>query len=285
MNYRIPKNRLFIRPNQPDNTVKLGDLTIELVDTLVGRDNSQNEAEIKSLEREARHPKTSWMRRQDIGARIRELNRLKQHDEDYNSNPEIALEQIKGKTKLSGRYMINSGTVVAIPEGFTKLPNPMPEQPGYDYWRRYDVDCVFQPGDTVFFHFMSLADKTRLVPGEEDIYYIEHEICWAGIRNGELFCPDDYLLVEPEFEDSSNYVTQSGIIITDDIEMKPKIRHQYGTVRVAGRPPKREIDSRLEPGDKVLFDKVGEFCLKIQDKEYWSMSYQDVFAKFNNISN
>ncbi|HEX7018277.1 MAG TPA: co-chaperone GroES [Patescibacteria group bacterium] len=83
-----------------------------------------------------------------------------------------------------------------------------------------------------------------------------------------------YILVEPADTEKQ---TASGIYLPDSHEEKP----QHGTVLAVGAPAMiegAEVKAQVKKGDQVLYKKWGGNEVKIDDKEYQILKFEDVLA-------
>lgn len=84
-----------------------------------------------------------------------------------------------------------------------------------------------------------------------------------------------YILVEPA---ESQKQTQSGIYLPDSHEEKP----QHGTVLAVGgsiwESGVKEVKAPVKAKDQVLYKKWGGNEVKVGDKEYQILKFEDVLA-------
>ena len=84
-----------------------------------------------------------------------------------------------------------------------------------------------------------------------------------------------YVLVEPA---ASQKQTASGIYLPDSHDEKP----QHGKVLAVGasvwESGVKEIVSPVKKGDQVIYKKWGGNDVKIQDKEYQFLKFEDILA-------
>jgi len=89
-----------------------------------------------------------------------------------------------------------------------------------------------------------------------------------------------YLLVEPEVNETKKRASSVGIILQEDA-LKNE-RPQSGTVLKVGLDLKTEygavIDSPVKVGDLILFKKWGGNEIKIDEKDYFFIRFDDVLG-------
>ena len=88
-----------------------------------------------------------------------------------------------------------------------------------------------------------------------------------------------YLLIDPETNELKTKAASAGIILTSDVKLD---RPQTGTVLKVGSDLKTEygavIDSPVKEGDKIIFKKWGGNEIKVEDKEYFFVRFDDVIG-------
>lgn len=88
-----------------------------------------------------------------------------------------------------------------------------------------------------------------------------------------------YLLIEPEETELEKKVRSSGLYLADNVNLD---RPQVGTVLKVGGTMTTEygaiIDSPVLEGEKIIFKKWGGNEIKIDDKEYFFVRFDDVIG-------
>lgn len=84
-----------------------------------------------------------------------------------------------------------------------------------------------------------------------------------------------YILVEPT---ESQKQTSSGIILPDSHEEKPQSGKVLATGGSIWESGVKEVKSPVSTGDMVLYKKWGGNEIKIEDKEYQILKFEDVLA-------
>jgi len=88
-----------------------------------------------------------------------------------------------------------------------------------------------------------------------------------------------YLLVEPEVDAVKSKASSMGLELAITVKTD---RPQSGTVLKVGDDLKTEygavIDSPVKVGDKIIFKKWGGNEIKIDDKEYFFIRFDDILG-------
>lgn len=124
----------------------------------------------------------------------------------------------------------------------------------------FNVPVEIQEGDTVLFHFNSVATalkQGRLWKEKEDNFmFVPYDQLFTAIRDGKIIPLNGYIFVEPEKE-----TIESSVIIPDI--MQNNLSKTKGTVRYMGCKVKEYLNPELSDdgvdiqiGDKVHFREV-----------------------------
>ena len=85
----------------------------------------------------------------------------------------------------------------------------------------------------------------------------------------------DYVFVEPIYEDDSQYVTSSGIYLKAEKE----VMKEKGIVRHIN---KFSEDLGIKVGQKVIFQKSCNYEMEVEGKKYYRMRNENIVAEYED---
>jgi hypothetical protein len=175
-----------------------------------------------------------------------------------------------GELEVDGSYdrekhSATTGEVISVPEKlFFSYDNGLASVD-------FDVDMELMPGDTVYFHYLSVMNALRdnrffTVEGEHYLW-IKYDSMYVAKRGKEVVPINGWMIMEPIIVDQA---ISSFLEIPQS--MKDKKSEKYARVKHIGAPVRNylkekdisEVNVKLEEGDVVMYDKHSDIPLQYQ---------------------
>lgn len=198
----------------------------------------------------------------------------------------LSLEIIPFEGKLNDSYdpkghRQTKGVVVSLPLGFS-------DEPAFTKIRK-DVRL----GDTIYFHFNSIDEDTRIEIGEDYYYQISYDQIICIVRDGEIIMVGGRILVRPYFDKDIQDIdhlggkikvktTASGLVSTVigwDVESKDGHHLNKGTLAHISHEAVGDMPLPIKAGDTVYFETDSDWENWIEDKMYFVMRQEDLILK------
>jgi len=149
--------------------------------------------------------------------------------------------------------------------------------------KQFDDGVDLQPGEKVYFHhfvcderinkYISVASDEKIT--KEKIYQAYIDQVYCVIRDEDIVMLQDYVFVEPVYEDDSNYITSSGIYLKPEKETLK----ERGIVRHIN---KFSEDLDIKVGQKVIFQKACNYEMEVEGKTYYRMKNENILAEYED---
>jgi len=160
--------------------------------------------------------------------------------------------------------------------GIVKYPTLNPR-------KQFDDGIELQSGEKVYFHhfvcderinkLISVASDSNIT--KEKIYQAYIDQVYCVIRDEKIIMLQDYVFVEPIYEDDSQYVTSSGIYLKAEKE----VMKEKGIVRHIN---KFSEDLGIKVGQKVIFQKSCNYEMEVEGKKYYRMRNENIVAEYED---
>ena len=207
------------------------------------------------------------------------------------------------------RHARISGKVVAVPDKLSRFPiaQVTAGMPAYyssstfRYKRRCDIAMEVKVGDTVYFHFNTLAamngKKNRV---GENLYKVAYESIICSVRDGEIIMIGGYTLIKPDVETWDDILIPVPVLGSNGEPMKdrngniiykpkdkwlqtkaaPENKYLQGYVVKVGTPLKGDT-CRIKPGQKIWYHKNADWLQYIEGKQYFTIRQNHIIAALN----
>jgi co-chaperonin GroES (HSP10) len=212
------------------------------------------------------------------------------------------------------------GKVVSIPEEMTKRPIHQETKgtPSYTFDRNFqyktrsDIEQEVQIGDTIYFHFNTLAsengEKNRV---RDNIFKVAYENIICAVRDFEGDGADEeeelkeiqmiggYCLIRPDVESWDETLIPVPQMINGEVmkdkhgqpvmkdkkdwivaKMAPEVRYLQGFVVNAGSPLKGDSKD-IKQGDKIWYRHNADWRQKIEGQEYFAIRQRHILMKLD----
>lgn len=149
--------------------------------------------------------------------------------------------------------------------------------------KQFDDGIDLQPGEKVYFHHFVIDEKiSKLISRssnvsltEEKVYQAYIDQVYCVIRDEKIVMLQDYVFVEPVYEDDSEHVTSSGIYLKPEKE----VLKEKGIVRHIN---KFSEDLGIKVGQKVIFQKSCDYEMEVEGKKYYRMKNENIVAEYED---
>ncbi len=157
-----------------------------------------------------------------------------------------------------------------------------------EFTRNNDQDICCKPGDTAWFHYLSLSDDSYMGQDNDNnrYYRIPYQSIFCFITTDNVtHMVNGYLQVEPYWSKDFQEIDVDGVKIMGKlkgnlvVELKDKPELQTGIVKCKGKDFGADSRPGVAAGDVILYRKGAEFKNKIQDSEVLLMQQWQVIAK------
>lgn len=157
-----------------------------------------------------------------------------------------------------------------------------------EFTRNNDQDIICCPGDTAWFHYLSLSDDSYMGQDNDNkrYYRIPYESIFCFVAPDNITrMVNGYVQVEQYWSKDFQEIDVDGVKMMGRlkgnlvVELKDKPELQTGIVTCKGEDLGSDSRPDVATGDVVLYRKGAEFQNKIQDKDVLLMHQWQIIAK------
>jgi co-chaperonin GroES (HSP10) len=156
-----------------------------------------------------------------------------------------------------------------------------------EFTRNNDQEIKGSPGDTVWFHYLSLGEDSYIGQDKDHnrYYKVPYDNVFCFSNNKGVTMANGYVLVDPYWDEDYEDIEVDGKIIKgklkENLIVSTKSVPEMGTGVIHEKGEDFGEDSRptLENGDVVLFRKNSEFTNVIMGREVMVMRQWQIIAK------
>jgi len=130
-------------------------------------------------------------------------------------------------------------------------------------------------GDKIYCHHFLIDNRQPQDVMGELLYFVNYEMCFCVVRDGEIHMLNQYILVTPILESEDKYMTKSGIMIKPEAENIERIGKVVKTNATSE-------DYGVRKGAVVTFLNDADYEMEIEGKKYWVMRNREIECELPN---